>query len=127
VFAAAEEYGIEIEPDPERVERLLSTPTDVDPPTGSALRAERLRPADDRLPVHLHVLHLLRRARRGVVAVSPRRSGSGVASGPTPAARALFTFGDEPDDRYTAVHDQLDEWGYDSILEYLYRACEIAR
>jgi len=39
---------------------------------------------------------------------------------------ALFTFGDEPDDRYTAVHDQLDEWGYDSILEYLYRACEIA-
>ncbi|MFB6281217.1 MAG: 7,8-didemethyl-8-hydroxy-5-deazariboflavin synthase subunit CofG, partial [Haloferacaceae archaeon] len=39
---------------------------------------------------------------------------------------ALFTFGDAPDDRYTAVHDTLDEWGYDSILDYLYDCCEMA-
>ncbi|QSG04904.1 7,8-didemethyl-8-hydroxy-5-deazariboflavin synthase subunit CofG [Halapricum desulfuricans] len=39
---------------------------------------------------------------------------------------ALFTFGDDPDDRYTAVHDQLAEWGYDSIHEYLRAASEIA-
>ncbi|WP_253738257.1 7,8-didemethyl-8-hydroxy-5-deazariboflavin synthase subunit CofG [Halohasta salina] len=39
---------------------------------------------------------------------------------------ALFTFGDKPDDRYTAVHDQLDAWGYDSIVDYLYAACEMA-
>ena len=39
---------------------------------------------------------------------------------------ALFTFGDDPDDRYTEVHDQLAEWGYDSIHEYLRAACEIA-
>jgi FO synthase subunit 1 len=39
---------------------------------------------------------------------------------------ALFTFGDDPDDRYDAVHDQLATWGYDSIHEYLRRACEIA-
>ncbi len=39
---------------------------------------------------------------------------------------ALFTFGDEPDDRYTRIHDQLDEWGYDSLREYHVRACEIA-
>ncbi|WP_255148683.1 7,8-didemethyl-8-hydroxy-5-deazariboflavin synthase subunit CofG [Halorarius halobius] len=39
---------------------------------------------------------------------------------------ALFTFGDDPDDRYTAVHDQLDEWGHDSIHAYLREACEIA-
>jgi FO synthase subunit 1 len=39
---------------------------------------------------------------------------------------ALFTFGDEPDDRYTAVHDQLAEWGHESIHEYLREACEIA-
>ncbi|WP_058366010.1 7,8-didemethyl-8-hydroxy-5-deazariboflavin synthase subunit CofG [Haloparvum sedimenti] len=39
---------------------------------------------------------------------------------------ALFTFGDDPDDRYTAIHDQLDAWGFDSIHDYLYRACEIA-
>jgi len=39
---------------------------------------------------------------------------------------ALFTFGDDPDDRYTEVHDQLHEWGHDSIHEYLRAACEIA-
>jgi FO synthase subunit 1 len=38
---------------------------------------------------------------------------------------ALFTFGDDPDDRYTAVHDQLDEWGHDSIHEYLREVCEL--
>jgi FO synthase subunit 1 len=39
---------------------------------------------------------------------------------------ALFTFGDDPDDRYTRVHEQLDEWGHDSIHSYLREACEIA-
>lgn len=39
---------------------------------------------------------------------------------------ALFTFGDTPDARYTAIHDQLDEWGYDSIHDYLYAMCELA-
>ncbi len=39
---------------------------------------------------------------------------------------ALFTFGDDPDDRYTAIHDQLAEWGHDSIHSYLREACEIA-
>ena len=39
---------------------------------------------------------------------------------------ALFTFGDDPDDRYTAIHDQLHEWGHDSIHAYLREACEIA-
>jgi len=39
---------------------------------------------------------------------------------------ALFTFGDDPDDRYTAVHEQLAAWGHDSIHTYLREACEIA-
>ena len=39
---------------------------------------------------------------------------------------ALFTFGDDPDDRYTAIHAQLEEWGHDTIHDYLRRACEIA-
>ncbi|WP_423750725.1 7,8-didemethyl-8-hydroxy-5-deazariboflavin synthase subunit CofG [Salinirarus marinus] len=39
---------------------------------------------------------------------------------------ALFTLGDDPDDRYTQVHAQLDDWGYDSIRDYLYDACEMA-
>jgi FO synthase subunit 1 len=39
---------------------------------------------------------------------------------------ALFTFGDDPDERYTAIHDQLAEWGHDSIHSYLRECCEIA-
>ncbi len=39
---------------------------------------------------------------------------------------ALFTFGDKPDERYEAIHDELSRRGYDSILEFLYRACEWA-
>ena len=39
---------------------------------------------------------------------------------------ALFTFGDDPDDRYTEIHAQLDAWGHDSIHSYLREACEIA-
>ncbi|PSQ27266.1 7,8-didemethyl-8-hydroxy-5-deazariboflavin synthase subunit CofG [Halobacteriales archaeon QS_9_68_17] len=39
---------------------------------------------------------------------------------------ALFTFGDDPDDRYEAVHARLDEWGHDSIHDYLREVCEIA-
>ncbi|PGF15304.1 7,8-didemethyl-8-hydroxy-5-deazariboflavin synthase subunit CofG [Natrinema sp. CBA1119] len=39
---------------------------------------------------------------------------------------ALFTFGDDPDDRYTEIHDQLEEWGHDSIHTYLREACEVA-
>jgi FO synthase subunit 1 len=39
---------------------------------------------------------------------------------------ALFTFGDDPDERYTAVHDQLDEFGHETIHSYLREVCEIA-
>lgn len=39
---------------------------------------------------------------------------------------ALFTFGDDPDDRYTEIHDQLDAWGHETIHDYLRHACEIA-
>ena len=39
---------------------------------------------------------------------------------------ALFTFGDDPDDRYTQIYDQLAEYGHDTIHEYLAEACEIA-
>ena len=39
---------------------------------------------------------------------------------------ALFTFGDDPDGRYTEIYDQLEELGHDSIHSYLREACEIA-
>jgi FO synthase subunit 1 len=39
---------------------------------------------------------------------------------------ALFTFGDDPDDRYTAIHDQLAAWGHDSVHSYLHEVCALA-
>jgi len=39
---------------------------------------------------------------------------------------ALFTFGDDPDERYTAIHDQLEVWGHDSIHSYLREVSQIA-
>jgi FO synthase subunit 1 len=47
----------------------------------------------------------------------------GAAAGCT---EALFTFGDDPDDRYDGIHEQLANWGHDSIHSYLREACEIA-
>jgi FO synthase subunit 1 len=37
---------------------------------------------------------------------------------------ALFTFGDDPDDRYEEIHAQLDAWGYADVHEYLAAVCE---
>ena len=48
---------------------------------------------------------------------------TGVDAGCT---EALFTFGDDPDDRYTAIYEQLSEYGHDSIHSYLRECCEIA-
>jgi FO synthase subunit 1 len=39
---------------------------------------------------------------------------------------ALFTFGDDPDDRYDRINGQLAEWGHDSIHSYLREVCELA-
>jgi FO synthase subunit 1 len=39
---------------------------------------------------------------------------------------ALFTFGDDPDERYTAIHNQLDALGHNSVHAYLREVCEIA-
>ncbi len=44
----------------------------------------------------------------------------------TGCTEALFTFGDDPDDRYTEIHEQLSEWGFETIHDYLRHGCEIA-
>ena len=127
VFAAAEAYGIDLSIDAARVERLLSvTPADVEPA--------------DRLTFARNVFVPLTTACRYTCTYCTYYDVPGEASLLSPeevrercrvgadagCTEALFTFGDEPDDRYTAIHAQLDEWGFDSVHDYLYRACEIA-
>jgi FO synthase subunit 1 len=48
---------------------------------------------------------------------------TGVEAGCT---EALFTFGDDPDDRYEGIHGQLAELGHDSIHTYLREVCELS-
>jgi len=127
VFPGAEEYDVDIELAEVAVEELLSVgPADVD--------------AADRLTFSRNVFVPLTTACRYTCTYCTYYDPPGEASLLGPAeireivrdgaaagcTEALFTFGDDPDDRYTAVHDQLDRWGHDSIHAYLREACEIA-
>ncbi|WP_224333944.1 7,8-didemethyl-8-hydroxy-5-deazariboflavin synthase subunit CofG [Haloprofundus halobius] len=127
MFPAADEYDVDIAVDDAEVERLLSaTPEDVD--AAPALTYAR------------NVFLPLTTACRYTCTYCTYYDVPGQATLMSPAdiretlqigadagcTEALFTFGDKPDARYEAIHDQLDEWGHDSILDYLYRACEIA-
>ena len=127
MFTAAAEYGIDIDVDAERVERLLSvSPADVE--------------TADRLTFARNVFIPLTTACRYTCTYCTYYDVPGEATLLSPdevreqcrvgadagCTEALFTFGDEPDDRYTAVRETLDEWGFASIHDYLYRACEIA-
>ena len=127
MFAGADEYDVEVTVDERAVERLLSVrPADVD--------------AADRLTFARNVFVPLTTACRYTCTYCTYYDVPGEASLLSPeevrercrvgadagCTEALFTFGDDPDDRYVSIHRQLDEWGFDSIHEYLYRACEIA-
>ncbi|SMO81978.1 7,8-didemethyl-8-hydroxy-5-deazariboflavin synthase subunit CofG [Halorubrum cibi] len=127
MFAGTEEYDVDVAVEEGAVERLLSvTPADVDPA--------------DRLTFARNVFVPLTTACRYTCTYCTYYDVPGEASLLSPeevrercrvgadagCTEALFTFGDEPDDRYTRIHETLDEWGFDSIHDYLYRACEIA-
>ncbi|MFC7132523.1 MULTISPECIES: 7,8-didemethyl-8-hydroxy-5-deazariboflavin synthase subunit CofG [Salinibaculum] len=127
MFPGTEAYDIDLTVDEEAVDRLLDVrPADVDPapelsfcrnvfvPLTTACRYTCTYctyydpPGEATLMSPEEVREVVR---------------TGVDAGCT---EALFTFGDDPDDRYTAIHDQLDEWGHDSIHTYLRECCEIA-
>jgi len=127
MFPAADEYDIELSIDEAAVDALLSvTPRDVRSP--------------DELTFSRNVFLPLTTACRYTCSYCTYYDVPGEATLMEPEAirsvlqtgadagctEALFTFGDKPDDRYTAIHDQLDSWGYDSIVDYLYAACEMA-
>ena len=127
MIPGVDEYGVDIAISDEEIERLLSvSPADVS--------------AAPELSFARNVFLPLTTACRYTCTYCTYYDPPGQAELMTPEAiretcrrgaaagctEALFTFGDDPDDRYTAVHDQLDEWGHDSIHTYLRAACEIA-
>jgi FO synthase subunit 1 len=127
MLPGADEYGVDVAVDERDVERLLSVePDDVEP-------ADELSFARN---VFVPLTTACRYTCTYCTYFDPPGEAELMASGDVRAVcrrgadagctEALFTFGDDPDDRYTAVHDQLAEWGHDSIHEYLRAACEIA-
>mgnify|MGYP002760306518 FL=1 len=127
MFPAADEYGITIDIEESAVDSLLGvTPSDLSPPAELSFSRNVFVPLTTACrytcsyctyyDVPGEATLMSPEAIRDVIE-------TGVDAGCT---EALFTFGDKPDDRYTEIHRQLDEWGYDSIIDYLYAACEIA-
>jgi len=126
VFPGAEDYDIDVTVAERDVERLLSvTPADVE--------------AADELSFCRNVFVPLTTACRYTCTYCTYFDPPGEATLMSPAevrevvrtgaeagcTEALFTFGDDPDDRYTAIHEQLAEWGHDSIHSYLREVCEL--
>ncbi|MDY6819947.1 MAG: 7,8-didemethyl-8-hydroxy-5-deazariboflavin synthase subunit CofG [Halobacteriales archaeon] len=126
MIPGAEEYGIDITIDPAEIEELLAVgPADVEP-------AEALTFARN---VFVPLTTACRYTCTYCTYFDPPGEASllspeevreivqtGVEAGCT---EALFTFGDDPDDRYTRIYDQLEAWGYDSIHTYLREVCEL--
>jgi FO synthase subunit 1 len=131
MFPAAAEYGVDLTVDEAAVERLLSvTPADVDPaleltfsrnvfvPLTTACRYTCTYCTYYDVPGEATLL-------------SPEEVRETCRQGADAGCtEALFTFGDKPDARYTAIREQLAEWGYGdddtAIYGYLRDCCAIA-
>ncbi|MFC7223740.1 7,8-didemethyl-8-hydroxy-5-deazariboflavin synthase subunit CofG [Halalkalicoccus sp. GCM10025322] len=127
MIPGADEYGIEIAIDGADVENALSvTPADVDPADELTFARNVFVPLTTACRYTCtYCTYFDPPGEASLLAPQEVRDilETGVEAGCT---EALFTFGDDPDDRYTRVHDQLAEWGHDSIHSYLREVCELA-
>ncbi|MHC3438037.1 7,8-didemethyl-8-hydroxy-5-deazariboflavin synthase subunit CofG [Natrialbaceae archaeon A-gly3] len=127
MIPGAADYGVDVSIDEDDRERLLSvTPEDVSPASELTFARNVFIPLTTACrytctyctyfdpPGQASLLSL-----EEVREICRRGADAG-------CTEALFTFGDDPDDRYTEIHDQLEVWGYDSIHTYLRAACEVA-
>ncbi|QLK25930.1 7,8-didemethyl-8-hydroxy-5-deazariboflavin synthase subunit CofG [Natrinema zhouii] len=127
MFPGASEYGVDIAVDDGAVEELLQvSPNDVEAPPALTFSRNVFIPLTTACrytctyctyfdpPGQASLLSL-----EEIREICQRGADAG-------CTEALFTFGDDPDDRYTEIHDQLADWGHDSIHSYLREACEVA-
>ncbi|MFC6716852.1 7,8-didemethyl-8-hydroxy-5-deazariboflavin synthase subunit CofG [Natrialbaceae archaeon GCM10025810] len=123
----ADEYGVSVTIDDEEIERLLEvTPADVSAAPALTFARNVFVPLTTACRYTCTYCTYFDPPGR-VSLLSLEEVGDicrqGADAGCT---EALFTFGDDPDDRYTEIHAQLAEWGHDSIHTYLREACEVA-
>ncbi len=127
MFPGADEYDVDVTVDAADVERLLSvTPADVTAPTELSFCRNVFVPLTTACRYTCTYCTYFDPPGEATL-MAPDEIRDVVERGADAGCtEALFTFGDDPDDRYTAIHDQLADWGHDSIHDYLREACEIA-
>jgi FO synthase subunit 1 len=127
MFPGADEYDVALDVDDAAVERLLDvTPADVDPAPALTFSRNVFLPLTTACRYTCTYCSYYDVPGEATL-MSPEEVASVLETGADAGCtEALFTFGDRPDARYEAIHDRLDEWGYDSILDYLYEMCELA-
>ncbi|PSP28805.1 7,8-didemethyl-8-hydroxy-5-deazariboflavin synthase subunit CofG [Halobacteriales archaeon QH_10_67_22] len=127
MIPGADEYDVDVAPDDAAVERLLAVdPADVDPAGELTFARNVFVPLTTACRYTCTYCTYYDPPGQATL-MSPAEIREVVRTGADAGCtEALFTFGDDPDDRYTEINDQLAEWGHDSIHEYLREACEIA-
>ncbi|MFB6166403.1 MAG: 7,8-didemethyl-8-hydroxy-5-deazariboflavin synthase subunit CofG [Haloarculaceae archaeon] len=127
MIPGADEYDVDVAPDPADVERLLAVePADVEPAEELSFARNVFLPLTTACRYTCTYCTYYDPPGQAEL-MSPEEIRETVRRGADAGCtEALFTFGDDPDDRYSEIHDQLAEWGHDSIHEYLREACEIA-
>ncbi|MCU4740724.1 7,8-didemethyl-8-hydroxy-5-deazariboflavin synthase subunit CofG [Natronoglomus mannanivorans] len=127
MIPGATEYGVELSIDETDIEQLLAvTPADVSPAPELTFARNVFIPLTTACRYTCtYCTYFDPPGQASLLSLEEVREicRDGAAAGCT---EALFTFGDDPDDRYTAIYDQLAEWGHDSIHTYLREACEVA-
>ena len=126
MIEGASEYGIEIDvAEPDIRDLLEVTPADVDPAPALTFAKNVFVPLTTACRYTCTYCTYFDPPGQATL-LSPDEVRDIVETGvDAGCTEALFTFGDDPDDRYTAIHDQLDEWGHDSIHDYLREVCEL--
>jgi FO synthase subunit 1 len=121
-----EEYGIDVDVTEADVERLLSVgPADVEPAPALTFAKNVFVPLTTACRYTCTYCTYFDPPGEATL-MSPEDVREVVRTGvEAGCTEALFTFGDDPDDRYDAIHDQLADWGHDSIHEYLREVCEL--
>ncbi|GAB3668216.1 7,8-didemethyl-8-hydroxy-5-deazariboflavin synthase subunit CofG [Halopiger thermotolerans] len=127
MIPGASEYGVDISIDEDAVDELLEvTPADVEAPSALTFARNVFVPLTTACRYTCtYCTYFDPPGQASLLSLEEVREicREGAAAGCT---EALFTFGDDPDDRYTEIHEQLAEWGHDSIHTYLREACQVA-
>ncbi|RKD88126.1 7,8-didemethyl-8-hydroxy-5-deazariboflavin synthase subunit CofG [Halopiger aswanensis] len=127
MIPGASEYGVGISIDDAAIDELLEvTPADVESPSALTFARNVFVPLTTACRYTCtYCTYFDPPGQASLLSLEEVREicREGAAAGCT---EALFTFGDDPDDRYTEIHDQLAEWGHDSIHTYLREACQVA-